>query len=137
MKWDAVVKAMRTALLADAQLVAALGTDGNGNAPIYPASASRPVHVPSVEYFMVFDRERESLNPIMIQIDYFARGIAKAAIIERRIRSVLHRDRRRTFAGSDCATLYEDGRDHDYPETGVVHRSLDFRFEPVREKYDT
>ena len=132
MRWDAVQDAVVAALQADSALVTELG-----GPYIYLASASRPVQIPSVEYMMVFDREVESLNPIMFQIDYFARGNAQARVIERRIRQVLHRDVRRSFAGSDCATLYEDSRDHDHPEPGVVHRSLDFRFEPVREYLTT
>jgi len=131
-RWDAVEQAIVAALSADDELLAILG-----GARIYPASASRKVEIPSIEYFMVADIERESLESVVIQIDYWARGRAQAAQIERRIRHLLHADTRRTLGGIEMATLYLDSRDHDHPEPGVVHRSLDFRFEPVRERYTT
>lgn len=134
MRWDDVARAVVAALAADTVLTTALGTDADGDVPIYPANANRAVRVPSVEWFMVFDRYDESLNPMLMQVDYWAKGQASAVTIEARIRAVLHSDVRRTFAGVDCATLYDDSRTHDHPDPGVVHRSLDFRFEPVRER---
>ena len=135
MMWDNVVQAAVALLLADPALTSALGTDADGIVPIYPAGASRPVLIPSVEYFIVLDRYEESLNPILVQWDYWARGMQQATTIERRLRSVLHSETRRQFAGVDCATLYDDSRDHRHPEPGVIHRSVDIRFEPVRERY--
>lgn len=132
MRWDAVVEAATGALNADSALTTELGTDADGLIPIYPANSSRPVRIPSIEFSLLFDRLGESLNPLGIQFDYFALTLTSAVLIEGRLRAVLHRDVRRSFAGTDCATLYDDSRDHPYPKPGVVHRSLDFRFEPVR-----
>lgn len=124
-----MAQAAVAALNADSALTSALGGQH-----VYPASAARPHRVPSVEWFVVFDRYEESLNPIVIQFDYWAGSMGQAATIEARIRAVLHSDMRRQFGGVDAATLYDDSRTHDHPTPGVVHRSLDFRFEPVRER---
>lgn len=130
MRWDDVARAVVAALNADAALTTALGGQH-----VYPASAAREVRIPSVEWFMVTDRYDESRNPMIMQIDLWAKGQAVAVTIEERIRAVLHSDVRRVFAGTDCETSYIESRSHDHPDPGVVHRSLDFRFEPVREQY--
>jgi hypothetical protein len=113
-------------------LVTALGGEH-----IYPAQASRPVRVPSVEYTLpFFDREEENHNPIDIQVDYWARGVARAATIEARIRALTHRDTARELGGYRMWTLYLDSRSHDYPaDPGVFHRSLDIRLAPLRSKF--
>src|SRR5690606_12201757 len=100
-RWDAVEQAGVAALSADDELLAILG-----GARIYPSSASRKVEIPSVEYMMISDLERESLESIVIQIDYWARGRAQAAQIERRIRHLHHADTRRRLGGIEMATLY-------------------------------
>lgn len=137
MMWDKVVPAWLDLLEADAVLAAALGLDADGGIPIYPAQAARPVRVPSVEWFgPVVDIEGETFNPITVQVDYWARGVAKAAAIERRIREITHRDTARVVGGYRMWTQYEDSRSHDYPaDPGVIHRSLDFMFTPLRDKY--
>ena len=89
-----------------------------------------------MEWTLVGDTEDESFNPITVQLDYFARGVAQAATIERRIRQLTHRDTSRVLGTHRMWTRYLDSRNHDYPaEPGVVHRSLDFLFEPLRAKY--
>jgi hypothetical protein len=133
MTWDVVLPAWVALLEADAALVAALG-----GAHIYPAQAARAVRIPSVEYVMVDDREGEVFNPLIVQVDYWARGVGAAGLIEQRIRRVTHRDTARTVDLGDDGMLtlwmrYIDSRSHDYTaERGVVHRSMDFRFETVR-----
>ena len=137
MRWDSVIAAAVAALEADAALVAALG----GTAAIDDAYAIRDLVIPSVTWTLVSDVEGESLDRIVVQWDIWARpdGVnsarRNAATIERRIRHVLHADVFRTLGGIYMATLYEDGRDHGDPDPEVVHRSVDIRFEPVREKY--
>jgi hypothetical protein len=102
---------------------------------VYASNASREVRIPSCEGYIVTDRDQESTARILIQIDHWARSLSDSVAIERRLRAVLHSEVRRQFAGTDCATLYDDSRDHDHPEPGVFHRSVDFRFEPVQERY--
>lgn len=131
MMWDRVAKAWVALLVGDAALLAALG-----GPHVYPASAARVIRIPSIDYQGFSDIELETFNPIQIQVDYFARGVGNAATIERRIRTLTHRDVRRTLGGLRLWTRYLDSRNHDYPtDAGVVHRSLDFLFEPLRAKY--
>ena len=131
MMWDVVVSAWVALLEGDAALVAALGGEH-----VYPAQASRKVRIPSVEWSLVGDREEESFNPITLQADYFAKSVAQAVVIERRIRQLTHRDTSRELGGHRMWTRYLDSRSHDYPaEPGVVHRSLDFLFEPLRARH--
>ena len=132
MMWDVVLPIWLDLLEADAELIADLG-----GSYIYPAQAARPVRIPSVEYTLPFsDMEEENFNPFTVQVDYWARGVPKAAAIERRIREITHRDTAREIGGYRMWTQYEDSRSHEYPaELGVVHRSLDFRFTPLRDMY--
>ena len=131
MMWDQVIPDWLDLLEADAALLAALG-----GSHIYPAQASRPVGIPSVEWFMVSDIEEENFNPFIVQVDIWARGVPKAATIEKRIRLLTHRDTARELGGHRMWTRYLESRQHDYPaEAGVVHRSMDFLFEPLRLKY--
>ena len=127
MKWPSVVKDAVAALHLDGQLVAALGGEH-----VYPSQASRPVRIPSVEWTLVDNREDEVMEGVLVQFDYWAPSMAAAVAIEARIRAVLGSDVRRVFRGTEMATLYRDSRTHQYPEPGIVHRSLDFYFEPVR-----
>ena len=127
MRWPAVMQAVVTALNADAALVAELGGQY-----VYPAQSSRPVRIPSVEWSMIGDAVGEVMERVIVQLDYWATSMPEAVTIEARIRAVLHNDVRRTFGGIDMATSYLDSRSHEHPEPGVVHRSLDFLFEPVR-----
>jgi hypothetical protein len=135
MMWDVVIEAWLADVLADDDLVTALG-----GTHIYPAQAARLVRVPSVEWLVIVDREEELHNPITVQVDYWAKGTTLAATIERRIRRLTHRDVARvwTFDGVQYRlwTRYIDSRTHDYPaDPGVLHRSLDYEFRPLREKY--
>lgn len=131
MMWDRVVPEWLDLLEADADLIDLLGGQH-----IYPAQAAREVRIPSVEWLLVLDSEEENFNPFLVQVDYWARGAVKAAAIERRIRMITHRDTAREIGGIRLWTQYEDSRSHDYPaEPGVIHRSLDFRFIPGRDKY--
>lgn len=118
-------------LNADAQLTALLGGEH-----IYPASASRPVRVPSMEWILLYDTEDEWTNPIGVQWDFWARGIRVAGLIEKRLRLLSHADYGQELGGERLWLRYRDGRSLEYPkEPGVVHRALDFEVEPVRSKY--
>lgn len=130
MIWDRIIlDFVLPSLRGDAELTAAIG----GAQHIYTAQSTRPVRVPSVEWLVLDDVLQEVMNPIRLQVDYWAPHPGVAATIERRIRAVLHRDTRRTVAGINMATLYEDSWTPDAP-TGVIHRSLRFRLEPVRSR---
>jgi hypothetical protein len=132
MMWHLVIPAWVALLEADTALVAALGGAGR----IYPAQAATAVRIPSVEYLMVSDMEQELFNPILLQVDYWVKGINRAATIERHIRRLTHRDTARELGGMRLWTQYIDSRTLEYrAEVGVTHRSMDFRFTPLRAKY--
>jgi hypothetical protein len=128
MLWDWVMEQAIIPLVeADVPLV-----DELGGLHIYVQDASRPVTIPSVVWDLLGDELTEIFNPIDTQWDYFARNRDQAAFIERRLRHLMHWPVRRVIAGFDMAMLYQDSFSHDYPEPGVVHRSLRFTFEPAR-----
>jgi hypothetical protein len=142
MMWHVFVPAWVALLEADPELTAALGLDDDGEIPIYRASAARKHRVPSIEYIMPDDRETELFNPVIFQVDYWAYE-RHAALIERRIRRLTHRDVARRFEVNEYETLYMWTRfiravEHEYPaEQGVVYKSLDFQFEPLRARFHT
>jgi hypothetical protein len=130
-RWDTVLEFWLARLQADTALTSVLGASGL----IYPAQAARPVRIPSVEYLMTFDREEENFNPIAVQVDFWAKGIKKAAQIERRIRTLTHRDVAQDLEGERLWMQFEDARSIEFPsDPGVQHRALDFVFTPVREQ---
>lgn len=136
MTWDDVVQAMVAALQADAQLVALLGDATR----IFAMEEGVERRVPGVGYQLIYEAEEEVLNPIIVQIDYWAAKVgttparAQAALMEQRIRRVLHHPIRRDFGGIEMATLFVESRDMDDPKPGVIRRQLDFRFEPVKRR---
>jgi hypothetical protein len=133
MRWDYFIEFWTARLLADPALVSVMGSASGW---IYPAQSARPVTVPSVEYTLITDTESELFNPIGIQVDLWARGIKKAAQIERRIRVLTHGDTGQDLGGERVWMRYRDARTLDYPsDAGVIHRTLDFEFEAVRGKY--
>jgi len=92
-------------------------------------------HVPGVAWMVFSDRKEENTKEIRAQLDVFARGIDQALAIEDRIRTLLDRDVPQTLEGVLMWTTVDDARDHEDPEAGVIHRSLDLTLEPAREAY--
>ena len=132
MRWDFVIEFWKARLEADAALISVMGS----SVFVYAAQAAKPVKVPSIEYLIVGDREEELFNPIQVQVDFWVKGIKKAAQIERRIRLLTHSDVGQELGGERMWLRYLDSRTTEYPaELGVVHKTLDFLFEPMREKY--
>ena len=132
MHWDAILPALSETLLADEELVAALG-----GPYVYPAQSSRPIRVPSVEVLMTGDQDGETFNVISVQFDYWARGMSRAAAIEQRLRA-LHWDVHRLLDGIPCWCRYLDSTSLAYPaDPGVLHRALQFQLEVILGKYAT
>jgi hypothetical protein len=130
-RWDQLLPPWIALLEDDGELVASLG-----GSHIYPAQASRAVVIPSIEYQMISDREAELFGTIALQVDYWARGIAKAGEIERRLRTLLHHDVAFVLGGERLWSRYVDSRTLSYPaDPGVLHRALDFEIEAARGKY--
>ena len=131
MRWDSVVVGWLARLNADAALTQALG-----GSHVYPAQASKPVRIPSVEYLIAYDTEGEWTNRIGFQVDYWATGVHQAKTIERRLRRLTHYDTAQYLDGERLWFRYVNGRTVEYTAApGVVHRILDFECECVREKY--
>lgn len=129
MRWDDAVRAAVARLEADATLTGLLG-----GAHVYRAGARRQPQIPSVEWFGITTRLEENTEPITVQFDIWARGYAAAVAIEGRLRALLHSDTPVDWAGLKLWSQYQDGRDHEDPEPGVVHRSVDYELKPARER---
>lgn len=127
MKWDDAVRAAVAALEGDSELTTALG-----GSHIYRAGAKRAPQIPSVEWLVVMAGTTELTEPVTVQFDVWARGYSQALTIEARVRAVLHSDTPTTYGGLTLWSRYTDSRDHQDPEPGVAHRSLDFVLEPAR-----
>jgi hypothetical protein len=131
MQWDAVMlDAIVPLWEGDAALVAALG-----GKRIYMMGSNRPVQIPSVEWLPIADTLTEAFNPVTIQVDYFATSTTQAFAIERRLRVLTHRETMRVLGDMKLWTRYAESNTNDYPKPGVIHRSLRFLLEPVRERY--
>jgi hypothetical protein len=134
MRWPFVIEKWTERLSDDQGLESVLGGKGR----IYPGQATRPVQIPSVEYLIVGDREDELFNPILVQVDFWARGIKKASQIERRLRLLTHRDVAQELGDERLWMQYLDSRSIEYTaDPGVAHRQVDFRFTPLKEQYAT
>lgn len=131
MTWPEVMDVVVEMLETDSILIGATALSGKH---IYAAQASRPVRIPSVEWLVIDDVLTEVFNPLEVQFDYWAKSTQQARVIESRLRSLLHRDVRRVLAGINMSTLYLDSFTHEYSQPGITHRSLRFRFEPVRSR---
>lgn len=127
MRWVDALEAAIAALLADATLSAIPGFS------VRRRGEFTLQQVPSITWQAFSDEIAENTNPIEVQFDVFARGIDQALVLEGRLRAILHRDTPQTLGGVLMRTQLADARDHEDPEPGVVHRSLDFELEPARE----
>ena len=127
MIWDQVVRAIVARLEADAELVQLLG-----GAHVYRMGARRDVRTPSVEWFIVSAIPTENFERCLIQLDIWAKSYSQATEIERRLQKCLHRDLPEEVEGLWMFLQWVQSRDHGDPKEGLVHRSVDFRFEPVR-----
>jgi hypothetical protein len=128
---DDLAQAFVAALEADTALITALG----GQPAIYRAGANRAPVIPSLEWRRITNTLAENTEPALVQFDVWARSYAAAMTIEARIRAVLTGQARVVTLGS--LPLYaslDDARDHDDPEPGVAHISLDIRFEPAKDE---
>lgn len=134
MKWQAVTVAAVAALGADSALTTALGTDGDGDVPIYPEGANAPVFYPSVRYRLVSYNEYEMQGRAVLQFDVLTRGETKNRTIQLRLYAVLHSETRRQFASVDCETRFDDMRKISHDESGIVRYAMDFVFEATRDR---
>lgn len=131
MRWDTVLPLLVARWNADTTLTNALG-----GAHIYPAQASRPVKIPSIEYLILGNPEGESFGTIRLRVDFWAKGMALTGVIEKRLYVLTHKDVAQVLGTERLWMRYVDGRTLDYEaDPGVTHRALDFEIETVRLKY--
>jgi hypothetical protein len=133
-----VVQAFVAALEADAALVALIGLGPDGTPNIYRSGANRAERIPAVEWRLVFGSIRENTDDLVYQFDIYARGTEQQMDIQERIVEDLlpqYGSGSVTLDGLTMLASMEDGsvQDHPDPEPGVVHTSLDIRFEPAKQ----
>lgn len=125
MRWVDALDALLTDLAADATLSGIAGFEilRHGEFVEPPLTA--------IAWAVFSDVPRENTQEVRVQIDVFARGLDEALAIEGRLRA-RHGDTPQTIQGVLMLLQLEDARDHEDPEPGRVHRSLDFHLEPTR-----
>lgn len=135
MRWDTVLRAVRTAVLEDAALRAIYGD-------AVRLSGSAEVYVPLLELTLISDVERETEARVVVQFDQWLGDLSALQASERRLRQLFHRETPATIGGVVMWALYVDGdsigkgpgvapnRDNDYG------RAIRFEFGPLRERYD-
>lgn len=129
-----VWQAMVTAMQADSTIRSVMGTPPNCR--IYLGRVARQFEVPSIEGIPVVDTEEENWNPCDFQLDIYTKNMADLASVEYRVRRLFHHDVRTTIGGMRMFAQLLDARgfggvtDQDY-----FRRSLDFRMEPIRDRY--
>ena len=127
MRWDVALDAITARVKADAQLCTALG------GPRIRETADGKPEFPSVTHMIVSGPLRENTERIVMQWDLWARAEETARTIERRLRALLHSDLPEMVGAVPMWLQLIDRRDHEDPEPGTVHRSLDFAFEFAKE----
>lgn len=127
MRWAEAASVLIAELLDDDAFVDALGGQH-----LYRAGEHGKLQIPGVYHQVIFATLGEVYEPFIWQFDVYAPEITTALAIEKRLRKVLDRKIFQLIGGIMMSTRYEESRDHADPELGVIHRSLDFRVEPVR-----
>ena len=130
MKWDQVVKAQITEIMADPKLATIYGANvrmmGTGTQL-----------VPSLEYMVIGDAETELWNPVTIQWDQWCFTMDDLIASERQLRRIFHQDLPVVMAGLRCWTQYTDGAPLTAPDRNDFHgRAIRFTVTPLREQYD-
>lgn len=128
MRWDAALQAILSRVASDPELVLILG-----GAHVYRAGARRNVRVPSVEYTVIAAVPSERYETMLVQFDAFGGTYAQVVSIVERLRATLSRDLPEDVGGVWMFLEWVAARDHPDPNEGIVHRSIDFRFQPVRD----
>lgn len=128
MRWDVAQRAILARLETDSELIGILG-----GPHIYRSGSRRNARVPSVAYTNIATVPTERYESMLVQFDVFARSYAEAVSIEARLRAQLARDLPEKVGDVWMFLEWVAARDHPDPDEGTVHRSIDFRFQPVRD----
>lgn len=112
---------VRSALLANSDLLALLGKDRFGNDPIYQLRAADPEKFPRITFFEVDNRDRDFADDqsiaslVVVQIDVWSKGSTSviAGQVDKTMKSL-------GFTRSSAPDFLED-------DTGVYHKAMRFR----------
>lgn len=122
MRWDAAIAAMLARVEADADLLALLG-----GLKVFRTVELRDPQPTQVAYTVITSPRGENQEDVLVQWDVWAPDTAALVAIERRLRTLLHRQIWADVPGvGQMAFQYVDRRDHDDSEPGIAHSSLDF-----------
>ena len=88
MRWPFVREFWIARLVNDPDLISVMGYADF----VFPASAAKPVKIPSIQYLKFGDTEEELFNPIRVQVDFWMRGKVKADQVGGRIYLLTHSD---------------------------------------------
>lgn len=126
---EETIDALLALLDADADLMQVLG-----GPHIYRSLTPREPRIPAVEITVIHAGISENFEPFITQWDMIAEDPLQLRRIEGRLRRKLHWVGWRDVGGIALSSTYEDSRDHPSPDAGRVHRSIDFRHQPVRRR---
>lgn len=129
MKWRTALNVLLRRVESDPEILTALG-----GPHIYRSGEFRQPRIPSVEYTVIVSTLTETMEPVLTQWDIFAASVSQLIMIETRLRRLLHWTGWREIEGVSLSSLYDASRDHEPPEPGRWHRSIDFRHQPVRNR---
>lgn len=112
---------VRSALLANSDLLALLGKDRFGNDPIYQLRAADPEKFPRITFFEVDNRDRDFADDrsiaslVVVQIDVWSKGSTSviAGEVDKTMKAL-------GFTRSSSPDFYEE-------ETKIFHKAMRFR----------
>lgn len=130
MKWFQVIEEVQAVIMAESALTDIYGDNVRMN-------GTATFQVPCLEMQIIGDVERETDNPILVQIDQWCRSMDELARSEQVLRRWFHVDVPRSFGGLMMWAEYEDGESLASPDRdNVFARAIRFRFTPLRDRYD-
>lgn len=130
MKWDAVIRACREAVIAEPVLVGIYGEDVR----MHGAGSHT---VPLLEMMLVSDGISEQWAPCAIQFSQWTIELPDLLASERQLRRLFHAELPATFGGMSMWAQYVDGGDLSVPERdGYYGRAIRFQLTPLTELYE-
>ena len=128
MRWDDTINAVLDRLRSDTELITALGGDR-----ITRADSSVTPQVPGITYQVTSSRRGENEESVFTRWDVRAPPVGEAVTIEERLHADLDRSGMETLAGIPMWLEHVDGWDVPDAGSGVVQRTVLFRFRVLKE----
>ena len=130
MMWDRIMELVTAEMLDDDLLAAIFGTS------IRQAPTSGEMIVPVLEWTLIGDAEGELWVSMIVQFDFFLESPEDSRMVERRLRSLYHRDLQRSIGPFTMFTQYVDGTMLAVPDrANYSGRSIRFQMTSLREQY--